>query len=52
MAQRNDLDLFATGLADLLAGVDSNESAAAAQNVADVLRLMAMSVTDNKWADG
>jgi hypothetical protein len=52
MAQRNDLDLFATGISDLLAGIDSNESVAASQNIADVLRLMAMSVTDNKWADG
>lgn len=52
IAQRNDLEQFAAGISDLLGGVDSNEAAAAGQNIADVLRLVAMSVTDNKWADG
>lgn len=49
-AQRADLELFGQGLADLFAGVDSNEAEAASLNMASILVLMAQSVTDNKWS--
>lgn len=51
MLQRNSLDAFGQGLQDLFAGRDTEDAEAAGQNLADVARLVALSLTDNKWGN-
>jgi len=50
MAQRSDLDDFATGIADLFAGRETDDAIACAQNLSHLLWLAGNTMTGNKWS--